>query len=44
MARRCMGYNLFQRVECKQPFQIILFDEMNNKRKEQVKVPNRNIT
>jgi hypothetical protein len=44
MARRCVCYHLFQRVECEQPFRIILLDEVNDVRKEQLKVPNRNIT
>ena len=44
MTRRRVSYDLFQRVECKQPFRIILLDEVNNKRKEQLQVPNRDIT
>jgi hypothetical protein len=43
MTCRCMCYNLFQRVERKQPFRIILLDKVNNKGKEQLKVPNCNI-
>lgn len=44
MTRRCVCYDLFQRVECKQSFRIVSLDEMNDIRKEQLKVPNCNIT
>lgn len=40
----CMRYHLLQRMERKQSFGVVLLDELNNKRKEQVKVANRNIT
>ena len=44
MTCRCVSYDLFQRVECKQPFRIVLLDEVNDVRKEQMKVPYRDIT
>jgi predicted transposase YdaD len=44
MTRRCVCYDLFQRMERKQPFRIILLDEVNNIREEQIKVPNCDIT
>lgn len=44
MARGCVCYDFFQRVERKQSFRIILLYEVDNIREEQLKVPNRNIT
>jgi len=44
MTCRCVCYDLFQRVECKQPFRVVLLDEVNDVRKEQMKVPYRDIT
>src|SRR6266702_8239682 len=40
----CVGYHFFQRMERKQSFGVVLLDELNNKRKEQLKVANRDIT
>ena len=40
----CVCYHLLQRVERKQSFRVVLLDKLNNKRKEQVKIANRNIT
>ena len=31
-------------MECEQPFRIVLLDEVNNERKEQMEVPYRDIT
>lgn len=40
----CVCYHFFQRMERKQSFGVVLLDELNNKRKEQMKVSNRDIT
>lgn len=44
MICRCVRHDLFQRVECKQPFRIVLLDEVNDVRKEQMKIPYRDVT
>jgi hypothetical protein len=40
----CVRYHLLQRMERKQSFGVVLLDELNNGRKKQLKVANRDIT